>query len=187
MPGPHEAWREEATTLAGNLPGAGAGRRGDGSGGGSRRRRCGQTPGGRACTDQADHCSPEPNIADLRKVEVVKVVDGETIDVKIDGKTQRVRYYGVDTPERGDRCFREATDRNEHLIGSSVLLLPDARNQDRYERLLRYIFLPDGTSVDATLVAEGFGHAWRQDGRYKGDIVKLEDEARTADRGCLWK
>ena len=68
-----------------------------------------------------------------------------------------------------------------------MLLLPDARNQDRYQRLLRYIFLPDGTSVDATLVAEGFGHAWRQDGRYKGDIVKLEDDARTNDRGCLWK
>jgi micrococcal nuclease len=126
-------------------------------------------------------------IEDLRKVEVVKVVDGDTIDVKLDGKTQRIRYYGVDTPERGDRCFREATDRNEHLIGSTVLLLPDARNQDRYERLLRYIFLPDGTSVDATLVAEGFGHAWRQDGRYKSDIVTLEDQARTADRGCLWK
>ena len=126
-------------------------------------------------------------LEDLRKVEVVKVVDGDTIDVRIDGKTQRVRYYGVDTPERGARCFREATDRNERLIGSTVLLLPDARNQDRYERLLRYIFLPDGTSVDATLVAEGFGHAWRQDGRYKGDIVTLEDQARTADRGCLWK
>lgn len=126
-------------------------------------------------------------LEDLRKVEVVKVIDGDTIDVKIDGKTQRIRYYGVDTPERGDRCFREATDRNQHLIGSTVLLLPDARNQDRYERLLRYIFLPDGTSVDATLVAEGFGHAWRQDGRYKGEIVSLEDQARTADRGCLWK
>ena len=126
-------------------------------------------------------------IEDLRKVDVVKVIDGDTIDVRIDGKTQRVRYYGVDTPERGDRCFREATDRNERLVGSSVLLLPDARNQDRYERLLRYIFLPDGTSVDATLVAEGFGHAWRQDGRYKGDIISLEDQARTADRGCLWK
>jgi micrococcal nuclease len=127
------------------------------------------------------------NLADLRRVEVVKVIDGDTIDVKIDGKTQRVRYYGVDTPERGDRCFREATDRNQHLIGDTVLMLNDARNEDRYERLLRYIFLPDGTSVDATLVAEGFGHAWRQDGRYKGDIIALEDQARTADRGCLWK
>jgi micrococcal nuclease len=127
------------------------------------------------------------NIADLRRVEVVKVIDGDTIDVKIDGKTQRIRYYGVDTPERGDRCFREATDRNEHLVGSTVLLLNDARNEDRYERLLRYVFLADGTSVDATLVAEGFGRAWRQDGRYKDQIVTLEDNARTNDRGCLWK
>ena len=121
------------------------------------------------------------------QVEVVKVVDGDTIDVKLDGKTQRIRYYGVDTPERGQHCFREATDRNEHLVGTTVLLLPDARNQDRYQRLLRYIFLADGTSVDATLVAEGFGHAWRQDGRYKPDIIAMEDQARTANRGCLWK
>ena len=127
------------------------------------------------------------NLADLRLVSVVSVVDGDTIDVRIDGKTQRVRYYGVDTPERGDRCFREATDRNQRLIGSTVLMLPDARNQDRYERLLRYVFLADGTSVDATLVAEGLGRAWRQDGRYKADILVLEEEAQRSDRGCLWK
>ena len=130
---------------------------------------------------------PGTNLSDLRQVSVVSVVDGDTIDVRIDGKTQRLRYYGVDTPERGDRCFREATDRNQRLIGSTVLMLPDARNQDRYQRLLRYVFLQDGTSVDATLVAEGLGHAWRQDGRYKSDILALEEEAQRNDRGCLWK
>ncbi|HEX5141459.1 MAG TPA: nuclease, partial [Dehalococcoidia bacterium] len=54
-------------------------------------------------------------------------------------------------------------------------------------RLLRYVFLEDGTSVDATLVAEGFGEAWRQDGRYRDQIVDLEAGARAAHRGCLWK
>jgi endonuclease YncB( thermonuclease family) len=68
-----------------------------------------------------------------------------------------------------------------------VLLLPDARTQDDNGRLLRYVFLEDGTSLDATLVAEGFGWAWTQDGRYRDQIVALEDAAENAGRGCLWK
>ncbi|HLF70752.1 MAG TPA: thermonuclease family protein [Dehalococcoidia bacterium] len=126
-------------------------------------------------------------LASLEQGAVAKVVDGDTIDVELNGKTVRVRYFGVDTPERGDRCYREATDRNETLIGETVLLLKDQRVQDAFGRELRYVFLPDGTSVDATLVAEGFGVAWTQDGRYREQIVALETQARTDDRGCLWK
>jgi endonuclease YncB( thermonuclease family) len=130
---------------------------------------------------------PGVALADLKEGRVYEVIDGDTIDVVIDGKLTRVRYFGVDTPERGDRCYREATDRNTTLIGSRVLLLPDGRDQDSFGRLLRYVFLPDGTSVDATLVAEGFASAWRDDGRYREQIIALEDQARAADRGCLWK
>lgn len=123
----------------------------------------------------------------LREVEVEEIIDGDTIDVRLDGIKTRIRYFGVDTPERGRACYREATDRNESLVGDTVLLLPDARTEDDFGRLLRYVFLPDGTSVDATLVAEGFAEAWTQDGRYRDKIVALEDEARAAGRGCLWK
>ncbi|HLF77777.1 MAG TPA: thermonuclease family protein, partial [Dehalococcoidia bacterium] len=98
-----------------------------------------------------------------------------------------IRYYGVDTPERGDKCYREAQDRNMALVGKEVLLLEDARDEDRFGRTLRYVFLPDGTSLDATLVAEGFGHAWTRDGRYKEEIVALQLEAEAGGRGCLWK
>lgn len=126
-------------------------------------------------------------LTDLAQARVEQVIDGDTIDVTLDGKPRRVRYYGVDTPERGDRCYREAVDRNESLTGGRVLLLPDARDTDRFDRLLRYVFLPDGTSVDATLVAEGFGRAWTEDGRYREQIISLEDEAQHADRGCLWR
>ncbi len=122
----------------------------------------------------------------LREVEVEEVIDGDTIDVRLDGIETRIRYFGVDTPERGRACYREATDRNEMLIGDTVLLLPDARTEDDFGRLLRYVFLPDGTSIDATLVAEGFGEAWTSDGRYRDQIVALEAEARAAGRGCLW-
>ena len=122
----------------------------------------------------------------LQEVEVEEVIDGDTIDVNLNGITTRVRYFGVDTPERGRACYREAADRNEMLVGDTVLLLADARTEDDFGRLLRYVFLPDGTSVDATLVAEGFGEAWTRDGRYRDDIVLLEAEARAAERGCLW-
>ncbi len=131
---------------------------------------------------------PGFSLDSLQRAELEEIIDGDTIDVRIDGRKLRVRYFGVDTPERGDRCFREATDRNEQLLGKTVLLLlPDARTEDSFGRLLRYVFLEDGTSVDATLVAEGFGWAWTQDGLYRDQIVQLEDAAEAAARGCLWK
>jgi micrococcal nuclease len=130
---------------------------------------------------------PNTNLADLKEARVIQVIDGDTINVDLEGKLARIRYFGINTPERGDRCYREATDRNETLIGSRVLLLPDARDQDGNGRLLRYVFLSDGTSVDATLVAEGFAQAWREDGRYKDQLLSIEDQARDASRGCLWR
>lgn len=123
----------------------------------------------------------------LQQADVHDVIDGDTIDVLIDGILTRIRYFGVDTPERGRACYREALDRNQLLVGDTVLLLPDARTEDGFGRLLRYVFLPDGTSVDATLVAEGFGQAWTRDGRYRDQIVALESDAQAAGRGCLWK
>lgn len=125
-------------------------------------------------------------LSDLQRARVESIIDGDTIDVSIDGQTQRVRYYGIDTPERGDRCYREATDRNRSLIGSAVLLFGDARDKDRNGRLLRYIFTADGKSIDATMVAEGYARAWREDGRYRDQIISLEGAADEANRGCLW-
>jgi endonuclease YncB( thermonuclease family) len=130
---------------------------------------------------------PGITLQELQSADVEEVIDGDTIDVLINGIKNRVRYFGVDTPERGQICFREATDRNSMLLGDTVLLLPAVRTEDEFGRLLRYVFLPDGTSVDATLVAEGFGHAWNRDGQYRDQIIGLENEAQGAGRGCLWK
>jgi micrococcal nuclease len=126
-------------------------------------------------------------IDSLQKAYVEEVIDGDTADVMIDGKLYRVRYYGVDTPERGDKCFREATDRNQQLVkpGENIYLLKDAREFDEFSRLLAYVFLKDGTSVDATLVAEGYGEAWRRDGQYRDQIIALQQQAEDAGRGCL--
>ena len=130
---------------------------------------------------------PGVSISNLQVATVEDVIDGDTADVMIDNRLYRVRYYGIDSPERGQRCFREATDRNQQLVhvGKKIYLLADAREFDDFSRLLRYVFLEDGTSVDATLVAEGFAEAWRQDGRYRDQLVTLQAEAESANRGCL--
>lgn len=124
---------------------------------------------------------------DLQRARVTDIIDGDTIRVTIDGTIVVVRYFGIDAPERNERCYRESLDRHRKLLeGGVVLLLPDQRRQDAFGRELRYVFLPNGISVDATLVAEGFAEAWRQDGRYRDEIVALEEQARAAGRGCLW-
>ena len=70
------------------------------------------------------------------------IVDGDTIDVEIGGATYRVRYIGIDTPERGDCYFDEAKDKNAELVlGQYVRLVKDVSETDRYGRLLRYVYV----------------------------------------------
>ena len=128
---------------------------------------------------------PGVTLESLERVEVYDIIDGDTIQIRKNGDLSPVRYFGIDTPERGERCYREALDRNETLLTKHVYLLPDARDNDG-QRPLRYVFLEDGTSLDATMVAEGFAYAWRRDGRYRDEIVALEERANAEGRGCLW-
>lgn len=128
-----------------------------------------------------------PNVASLQQATVVRVIDGDTIDVTIDGVERRVRYYGIDAPDNGKKCFEEAKARNSELLGTTVRLEPDARDQDEHGRLLRYVFNEDGLSIEAVLVSEGLAKAWRGDGTYQIRFVAMENEARENDIGCLWK
>ena len=128
-----------------------------------------------------------PNWQSLEQATVLKVIDGDTIHVLIDGERQPVRYYGIDAPEEGEKCYQEATERNRQLVGTTVRLEPDARDKDKYGRLLRYVFTNEGISVDSALVSEGLAKAWRHDGRYAGRLTTLEIHAREHSIGCLWK
>jgi endonuclease YncB( thermonuclease family) len=141
-----------------------------------------------------DHPPPElppgvfkhPQPESLPTAVVMEVIDGDTIEVVLDGKRETVRYYGIDTPERQEPCYEEAKKRNEELADRHVLLVADARDRDSGGRLLRYIFTLDGYSIDAALVAEGFAHAWTLDGSYRDALMALEEEAQREGRGCLW-
>ena len=126
---------------------------------------------------------------------VTKVVDGDTIDVEIDGKTETIRFIGIDTPEVLDphkpvQCFgREASSYSKQILtGQSVKLESDpaAGNRDKYNRLLRYVFLPDGTNVNQQLIAEGYAHEYDYDDqvyKYRVEFQAAEAEAKNAERG----
>ena len=87
---------------------------------------------------------------------VANIVDGDTIDVLIDGQEFRLRYIGMDTPERGELGFAEATAANVALVsGKTVILEKDVSDTDRFGRLLRYVYV-DGEMVNMTLVEEGY-------------------------------
>jgi micrococcal nuclease len=97
---------------------------------------------------------------------VVKVIDGDTIKVDIGGEIETVRLIGIDTPEianpynpREDYFGPEAAQYAKQLMERQlVYLIPDPMesNRDKYDRLLRYVFLEDGTLINAKLIKEGF-------------------------------
>ncbi|WP_053227607.1 thermonuclease family protein [Solirubrobacter soli] len=94
---------------------------------------------------------------------VERVVDGDTIVVRIDGRSERVRYIGVDTPESVKpgvpvQCFaKAAAAANRRLVlGRTVRLEYDAEARDRYGRLLAYVWRGD-VLVNAELVRLGYG------------------------------
>lgn len=95
---------------------------------------------------------------------VVKVIDGDTIDVDLNGVTERVRLAGIDAPELARdsneaECLAEAaTNFLQNLVsGREIILLPDSlqENRDQYGRLIRYVYLTDGNSINEALLSEG--------------------------------
>ncbi|MCI0837946.1 MAG: thermonuclease family protein [Chloroflexi bacterium] len=115
-------------------------------------------------------------------MEVTGIVDGDTIDTSIG----RVRFFGIDTPERGDVCFAEATEFTRLLVGSQVRLEDGPRLEDSFGRRLAYVYDPFGNSIDVQLVARGFATAWTRDGQHRDDLVALEQSAKSIGAGCLW-
>jgi len=125
---------------------------------------------------------------------VVKVVDGDTIHVRVDERVEKVRYIGVNAPEvhhptRGEEPGgREASDANRRLVvGRHVRLELDIQSRDRYGRLLAYVWVGD-TMVNAELVRQGYAQVMTvpPNVRYQRLFVDLQRDARQAGRG-LWR
>lgn len=121
---------------------------------------------------------------------VTRVIDGDTIELE---NGERVRYIGIDTPETVDprkpvQCFGvEASKKNKELVeGKEVRLEKDITDRDKYNRLLRYVWVGD-TFVNLELVKQGFAHSYSYppDVKYQDQFVAAEREAREAKLG-LW-
>lgn len=126
---------------------------------------------------------------------VVRVVDGDTIRVSIEGRTERVRYIGIDTPESVRpgtpvECFaKKASEFNRRLVDHRhVLLRTDAEPRDRYGRLLAYVYRQDdGLFVNLELVRRGFATILTipPNVAHAEEFLRAERAARREDAG-LW-
>lgn len=117
---------------------------------------------------------------------VTSVTDGDTIEVQIGSVGYRVRYLGINTPERDEVCYREARDANVALVeGRTVTLVPDVENTDRFGRLLRYVYV-DSVFVNEQLVLAGFAEVvqYEPNLRFAEYFIQLEQEAVRFNRGC---
>jgi micrococcal nuclease len=140
---------------------------------------------------------PEQRAGPNQRLEgtVTRVVDGDTIHVRVRGKREKVRYIGIDTPESKRpgtpvACYaRAAAAFNSRLVGGRrVELRTDAEPRDRYGRLLAYVRRrPDGLFVNAELVRRGFATILTipPNVTHASLFLRLERQAREAGRG-LW-
>ena len=124
---------------------------------------------------------------------VVRIVDGDTIHVQWNGRTEKVRYIGMDTPEthhpvKGEQPGgREAAVVNRRLVaGKTIQLELDVKERDRYGRLLAYVYVGP-LMVNAELLRLGYAQVMTipPNVKYASLFLKLQREAREAGRG-LW-
>ena len=123
-------------------------------------------------------------------VEVVRVIDGDTLEVD-NGNV--VRLLGIDSPEQGNCYYGEAKQAlNELVLGRNIRLEKDIFGTDRFNRLLRYVFVPEGdftndVFVNDELLERGFADTlfMSNSGKYNDILIHSRNEAVTDERG-MW-
>ncbi|HYG84020.1 MAG TPA: thermonuclease family protein [Verrucomicrobiae bacterium] len=136
--------------------------------------------------------APEPGY-----YKVVDFADGDTITVDMNGKREKVRLIGVDTPEKQHpdkpkQCYsHQASEFTKQRItaqGGVVRLVADPTNdpRDRYNRLLRYVYLKDNTLLNKELIATGHGFEYTLfPFQKKDEFITTQAAAKSAKKG-LW-
>ncbi len=141
--------------------------------------------------------TPIHTIADRKLNKVLKVIDGDTVNVEIGGKSQTIRLIGIDSPETVDprkpvQCFgKEASNKAKELLTEKSVNLeadPTQGDKDKYDRLLRYIYLENGMSVNKYMISEGYAHEYTYQNnpyKYQAEYIRAEQSAREGKKG-LW-
>ncbi|MCK5640322.1 MAG: thermonuclease family protein [Gammaproteobacteria bacterium] len=103
---------------------------------------------------------------EIALAEVVRVVDGDTLKVKLNGLEETIRVLGVDTPERGQKGYREATEYTAQFVGVRVVMVGESGlkglQRDRFCRILAYVHNEQGMDLSAALVASGHAIVYRK-------------------------
>ena len=120
----------------------------------------------------------------------VRVIEGDTLEVSINGMRVGVRIPGITVPRGNTPCGRQASAAMRELLSSGAILDDEIRLSPRDNRglsLLR-VTTPGGRPVAAELVAAGLAIADPSNGNAADfdDIVAAESNAQTAQRGCVW-
>jgi len=131
------------------------------------------------------------SVSHAETFKVKRVIDGDTLLLT---NGERVRLIGVDTPEtkhpqKPVQYFgKEAYLFTKRMVeGKEVRLEYDWQRKDRYGRLLAYVYLMDGTFLNAEIIKQGYGFAYtKYPFKYLEEFRKYEREARESKRG-LWK
>jgi micrococcal nuclease len=141
--------------------------------------------------------APPPSVRDSepvtraeQAVELSRVIDGDTIEVRWRGERERVRLLRIDTPERGRSGYRAAGRALEAILGDHPLKLefenPERAERDKYGRLLAYVIV-DGENANVEMVRQGWTRFWTRygSGRLKAAFREAEKQAREEQAG-LW-
>jgi micrococcal nuclease len=131
-----------------------------------------------------------------KEAKVIKVTDGDTLHVLLDGVDEKVRLLGINTPETVDprtpvQCFgKEASNRMKELAGGKMVKLEFDETQstrDAYNRLLAYVYLDDGEMLNRKMIAEGYAYeyTYMTPYKYQQEFRQLQVLAKGSNRG-LW-
>ena len=124
-------------------------------------------------------------------------IDGDTIAVNMNGATETIRFIGIDTPETHKpntpvQCYGPAAAAHTQNVikaaGDKVRLVSDSlsTNRDRYNRLLRYVYLPDGTDVNELNVQEGYAFYYPYFPFTKKALFAADEQAAMTAKKGLW-
>lgn len=127
--------------------------------------------------------------------QVIKVVDGDTIEVYVDGKIEKVRMIGINTPETVDprrpvQCFgKEASNKLKEILQDKIVKLEIDETQDyydKYNRALRYVFL-DNENINKKMISEGyaFEYTYKKPYKFQKEFKDAEKAAQEKNIG-LW-
>jgi endonuclease YncB( thermonuclease family) len=139
---------------------------------------------------------PEQSVVLEEKYLVTKVVDGDTLSISKDGKNITLRLIGIDTPEtvhpsKPVECFGlEASNKAKSLLSGKYVTLETDETQgefDKYQRMLAYVYLPDGAMFNKYMISEGYAYEYTYGSAYKYQSeFKLAQKSAQENKKGLW-